>query len=65
MLTAIENPASTVPADPAVGKAETRTPTEPPKKIRVKEHKLDVEKPRILEEVVIEEVSIDGMCGVY
>ena len=23
------------------------------------------EKPRILEEVVIEEVSIDGMCGVY
>ena len=22
-------------------------------------------KPRILEEVVIEEVSIDGMCGVY
>jgi mycofactocin precursor len=23
------------------------------------------EKPEILEEVVIEEVSIDGMCGVY
>lgn len=23
------------------------------------------EKPAILEEVVIEEVSIDGMCGVY
>lgn len=23
------------------------------------------EKPRILEEVIIEEVSIDGMCGVY
>jgi mycofactocin precursor len=23
------------------------------------------EKPQILEEVVIEEVSIDGMCGVY
>ena len=23
------------------------------------------EKPRILDEVVIEEVSIDGMCGVY
>jgi mycofactocin precursor len=31
----------------------------------LKEHKLDGEKPRILEEVVIEEVSIDGMCGVY
>jgi mycofactocin precursor len=31
----------------------------------LKENKLDVEKPRILEEVVIEEVSIDGMCGVY
>ena len=23
------------------------------------------EKPRILQDVVIEEVSIDGMCGVY
>lgn len=23
------------------------------------------EEPRVLEEVVIEEVSIDGMCGVY
>ncbi len=23
------------------------------------------EKPRILDDVVIEEVSIDGMCGVY
>jgi mycofactocin precursor len=23
------------------------------------------EKPEILEEVIIEEVSIDGMCGVY
>jgi mycofactocin precursor len=23
------------------------------------------EKPEILEEIVIEEVSIDGMCGVY
>lgn len=25
----------------------------------------DDEEPRVLEEVVIEEVSIDGMCGVY
>jgi mycofactocin precursor len=25
----------------------------------------DAEQPRIQEEVVIEEVSIDGMCGVY
>ncbi|MDS4021782.1 MAG: variant-type mycofactocin precursor [Candidatus Competibacter sp.] len=24
-----------------------------------------MEKPRVVEEVVIEEVSIDGMCGVY
>lgn len=23
------------------------------------------EKPQILEEIIIEEVSIDGMCGVY
>jgi len=65
MLTAIENPATTIPADPAVTKAEPPTPTEPPKTMGLKEHKLDGEKPRILEEVVIEEVSIDGMCGVY
>ncbi|MDS4042097.1 MAG: variant-type mycofactocin precursor [Candidatus Competibacter sp.] len=24
-----------------------------------------MEKPRVVEEVIIEEVSIDGMCGVY
>jgi mycofactocin precursor len=65
MLTVIEKPASTYPADPAVTKAEPSTPTEPPKTMGLKENKLDVEKPRILDEVVIEEVSIDGMCGVY
>ena len=27
--------------------------------------KPDAEKPQILDEVVIEEVSIDAMCGVY
>jgi mycofactocin precursor len=33
--------------------------------LRAKEAEALAEKPRILEEVVIEEVSIDGMCGVY
>lgn len=65
MLTGIENPASTNSADLAVTKAAPPTPTAPPKTMGLKEHKLDGEKPRILEEVVIEEVSIDGMCGVY
>ena len=65
MLTIVENPASTNFGDPAVAKAAPPTPTEAPKTMGLKEHKLDGEKPRILEEVVIEEVSIDGMCGVY
>lgn len=30
-----------------------------------KEAKTTAEKPEVLEELVIEEVSIDGMCGVY
>ena len=25
----------------------------------------DVEEPRVIEEIVIEELSIDGVCGVY
>jgi mycofactocin precursor len=33
--------------------------------LRAKEVEPLAKKPRILEEVVIEEVSIDGMCGVY
>lgn len=46
---ALRKPQSSVPRTPMVLKK-----VEPP-----------MEKPRVVEEVVIEEVSIDGMCGVY
>jgi mycofactocin precursor len=32
---------------------------------RTKDAKPSTEKPQIVEELLIEEVSIDGMCGVY
>lgn len=32
---------------------------------RTEEVKPSAEKPQIVEEMLIEEVSIDGMCGVY
>jgi mycofactocin precursor len=51
--------ATVPPADAAV------TPVEPPVPMALKEGGPAGEKPRILEDVVIEEVSIDGMCGVY
>lgn len=44
--------------DPVVG-TEARAP------VALKQSEPAGKKPRILEEVVIEEVSIDGMCGVY
>ena len=31
----------------------------------VREGETELKKPQIMDEVVIEEVSIDGMCGVY
>ena len=65
MLTNLENPASMSADDNAISRAEPSTPTASSTMISVKEHKPAGEKPRVLEEVVIEEVSIDGMCGVY
>ena len=31
----------------------------------IEEAKISAEEPMILEEIVIEELSIDGVCGVY
>lgn len=49
VMMALRKPHGSVPRTPMVLKK-----VEPP-----------MEKPRVVEEVVIEEVSIDGMCGVY
>ena len=49
-------------ADAGTPQAELRAPAAPP---AVNENQPKLGKPQILEEVVIEEVSIDGMCGVY
>ena len=49
-------------ADAATPQAECRTPAAP---AALNENQPAIGKPQILEEVVIEEVSIDGMCGVY
>ena len=57
MLTETQTTVPTPAADAPVSQ------TEPP--VALKDGGPTGEKPRILEEVVIEEVSIDGMCGVY
>ena len=33
--------------------------------LTVKNETLTAEEPRIIEEIVVEELSIDGVCGVY
>ena len=58
----------TLPAIPtsdadAAARTEHTTTTPPPAAAKTTE--AAGEKPQILEDVVIEEVSIDGMCGVY
>ena len=56
----------TLPAIPTSdAAAETEHATTPPPAAAVKTTETAGEKPQILEDVVIEEVSIDGMCGVY
>jgi mycofactocin precursor len=62
MLTETHNVIATPVADAATPQAEGCTPAAP---AALKEDQPGVGKPQILEEVVIEEVSIDGMCGVY
>jgi mycofactocin precursor len=52
-------PAAPATDSPAPATAETRPAT------ALKDSEAKGGQPRILEEVVVEEVSIDGMCGVY
>lgn len=52
-------------SDAAVPQAEPCTATPMPSPVTGKKDEPAGEKPRVVEEVVIEEVSIDGMCGVY
>ena len=59
MLTEPQTTVSTPVADAPVA------PTEPTAPAALKDGQPTGEKPQILEEVIIEEVSIDGMCGVY
>ena len=61
MLTQIEKEVSISTPDASITQAKSRD-------LLIAELKANEalsEKPRILEEVIIEEVSIDGMCGVY
>ena len=62
MFTETLNAIPTPVADAAAPQAQSDTPAAP---AALKEGQPGVGKPQILEEVVIEEVSIDGMCGVY
>ena len=62
MFTETLNIIATPVADAAVPQAEDHRPAVP---TALKEGHPGVGKPQILEDVVIEEVSIDGMCGVY
>jgi mycofactocin precursor len=65
MFTETLNAIPTPVADAAAPQAESRTPAAPAASTALNESQPGVGKPQILEEVVIEEVSIDGMCGVY
>lgn len=61
MLTQIEKEVSISTPDASIAQAKSHDSliTE------LKANEALSEKPRILDEVIIEEVSIDGMCGVY
>ena len=62
MLTETLKTIPTPVADAADPQAQSRTSAAP---TALNENEPSIEKPQILEEVIIEEVSIDGMCGVY
>jgi mycofactocin precursor len=65
MFRETHNAIATPVADAVTPQAEARTPAASPELAVLKEGQPDIGKPRIVEEIVIEEVSIDGMCGVY
>ena len=49
--------------EPAMGKVETKMEKSAPE--TVKNENQAVEEPEVIEEIVVEELSIDGVCGVY
>ncbi len=65
MITQIENNVSTLAADVARMLLERQLSPVPIIPPTFKDATPVVEKPQVIEELVIEEVSIDGMCGVY
>ena len=48
---------------PTTGKVETKMDKSSPE--TVKNEKQTVEEPEVIEEITVEELSIDGVCGVY
>ena len=59
MFTETQTAGATEAADTAVPQTASSAP------VVLKDEVPAQETPKVLEEVVIEEVSIDGMCGVY
>ena len=59
MFTETQTVGATDAAEAAVAQAASPAP------VALKDGAPAPETPKVLEEVVIEEVSIDGMCGVY
>lgn len=52
-------------APPTGAPAETPTPAPAHKPKVAAAADVEGEQPQVVEEVIVEEVSIDGMCGVY
>lgn len=48
---------------PATGKVEIQMEKSAPETL--KNEKQAVEEPEVIEEIIVEELSIDGVCGVY
>jgi mycofactocin precursor len=62
----VKSPASEVALTAHVEASTTYTDKEAPQRAEVAyEERRAAEKPKASEEIVIEEISIDGMCGVY
>ncbi|MGZ8408746.1 MAG: variant-type mycofactocin precursor [Hyphomicrobium sp.] len=65
MLTETQHAVSTSVADAPLPQNESPAPAVSSAPAALNEAEPAGGRPRILEEVIIEEVSIDGMCGVY
>lgn len=65
MFTETQDAVLTETADAQAPQDTSRVPTDSLAPAGLKEAEPVHAKPRIVEEIIIEEVSIDGMCGVY